>query len=348
MKRILKSGLQIAAFCCAGLSAGAQDIHFSQFYEASTLRNPALTGIYNGDYRFGVMYRNQWSSISAPFQTATAQAEIKKQLGESQDFVGVGVLGFYDKTGSINLNTVSGNLAISYNKSLSEEHSTFVSIGIMAGYLQRSYDPTKITLGSQYIPGSGYDPANPSGETFTNTKMNQMDFGLGLNYTTNTGADNKTNFSVGAAAYHLTKPESNFYGSLAGVRQEMRLNVNVSGNWLIDDIWSVQGQGNLMMQGSYREVIVGGLVGHTNGASNSGGENTLVLYGGLLYRVQDAVIPVVKVDFNDLALAVSYDMNVSKLNAASKLRGGFEISLFKTGLLSDPQRGFSSTVCPRR
>jgi type IX secretion system PorP/SprF family membrane protein len=348
MKRIIKAGLQLAALLSLSSGVQAQDIHFSQFYEASTLRNPALTGIYNGDYRFGVMYRNQWSSISAPFQTATGQAEIKKQLGEKQDFIGLGILGFYDKTGSINLNTVSANFAVSYNKNLSEEHSTFVSIGLMAGYLQRSYDPTKITLGSQYIPGSGFDPANPSGETFTNTKMNQMDFGLGLNYTTNTGADNKTNFSVGLAAYHLTKPESNFYGSLAGVRQDMRFNVNASGNWLMDDIWSVQAQANVMLQGAYREVIVGGLVGHTNGANGTGGENTLVLYGGLLYRVQDAIIPVVKVDFNDLALAFSYDMNVSKLNAASKLRGGFEISLFKTGLLSDPQRGFSSTVCPRR
>lgn len=348
MKQLLKSGLQVLALLGAGTMAAAQDIHFSQFYETSTLRNPALTGIYNGDYRFGVMYRNQWSSISAPFQTATAQAELKRQIGDRQDFFGIGILGFYDKTGSINLNTISGNLALSYNKNLNEEHSTFVSIGIMAGYLQRSYDPTKITLGSQYIPGSGYDPGNPSGETFTNTKMNQMDFGLGLNYTTNTGADNKTNFAVGAAAYHLTKPESNFYGSLAGVRQDMRFNLNVSGNWLMDDMWSFQGQGNLMLQGAYREVIIGGLVGRANGASNADGENTLVLYGGLMYRVQDAIIPVVKIDFNDLALAFSYDMNVSKLNAASKLRGGFEISLFKTGLLSDPQRGFSSTVCPRR
>lgn len=348
MKQIIQRGLQTIALCTTTIVAAAQDIHFSQFYEASTLRNPALTGIYNGDYRFGVMYRNQWSSISAPFQTATGQAEIKKQLGDRQDFIGIGLLGFYDKTGSINLNTVSGNVAFSYNKNLSEEHSTFVSVGIMAGYLQRSYDPTKITLGSQYIPGSGFNAANPSGEAFTNTKMNQMDFGLGLNYTTNTGADNKTNFAVGASAYHLTKPESNFYGSLAGVRQEMRFNVNASGNWLMDDTWSIQGQGNLMIQGAYRELIVGGLVGRANGASGANGENTLVLYGGLMYRLQDALIPVVKIDFNDLALACSYDMNISKLNAASKLRGGFEISLFKTGLLSDPQRGFSSTVCPRR
>lgn len=324
----------------------AQDIHFSQFYETSILRNPALTGIYNGDYRFGVMYRNQWSSISAPFQTATASAEIKRQIGESQDFIGMGVLGFFDRTGSINLTTLSGNLAVSYNKSLNEEHSTFISFGIMGGYLQRNYDPSKMTLGNQYIPGVGYDPANPTGEKLPSPKMSQMDIGAGVNYTSNTGADNKTNYSVGLSAYHLTRPENNFYGDIAGVRQDMRLNLNASVNWLITETWSAQALGNFMLQGKYNETIFGGMVGRKN--AESGSEDVLIFYGGLMYRWQDALVPVVKIDYNDLTFGLSYDMNVSKLKAASSLRGGFELSLIKTGLMTDPQRGFSSTVCPRR
>lgn len=323
-----------------------QDIHFSQFYETSMLRNPALTGIYNGDYRLGVMYRNQWSSVSAPFQTATATGEIKKQVGESQDFIGIGLLGFFDRTGSINLSTLSGNASISYNRSLNEEHSTFLSVGLMGGYLQRNYDPSKITLGSQYTPGKGFDPSLPAGEQFPNPKMSQMDLGLGVNYTSNTGADNKTNYSVGLAAYHLTKPENNFYGNIAGVRQDMRFNLNASSNWLITEMWSAQALGNVMLQGKYNEIIVGGMAGRKSAETAS--EDVLILYAGLMYRWNDALIPVIKIDFNDFTLGMSYDMNVSKLRSASGLRGGFEISIIKTGLLVDPLRGFSSTVCPRR
>ncbi len=348
MKRFLKKQL-IAIAALTGLAAQktqAQDIHFSQFYETSILRNPALTGIYNGDYRFGIMYRNQWNSISAPFQTATASVEMKKQIGTSQDFIGFGVLGYYDRTGSINLTTISGNIAISYNKNLNEEHGTFVSVGLMGGYLQRNFDPSKITLGNQYTPGIGYDPTIASGEKFPNPKVGQMDFGLGLNYTSNTGADNKTNYSVGLAAYHLTKPESNFYGDITGVRQDMRFNVNASSNWLITETWSVQAQGNVMVPGKYDEIMVGCLAGRKNAESAS--QDVLILYGGLMYRFQDAIIPVIKIDFNDLTFGMSYDMNVSKLHAASSFRGGFELSLIKTGLMTDPQRGFSSTVCPRR
>ncbi len=337
----------LLAFLFLGIKGLAQDIHFSQFYEASMLRNPALTGVYNGDYRFGMQYRNQWSSISSPFQTAMASAEMKKQIGESQDFIGIGVLGFFDRTGSINLTTLSGNVSLSYNKALNEEHGTFLSIGLMGGYLQRNYDPSKMTLGNQYNPATGgYDPTLPAGENFPNPKLSQMDIGLGINYTSNTGADNKTNYSVGLAAYHLTRPENNFYGGLAGIRQDMRINVNASANWLLTETWSVQAQSNLMLQGNYREIILGGLVGRTN--AENGSEDKLVFYGGLLYRVQDAIIPVVKIDYNDLTFGMSYDMNVSKLRAASNIRGGFELSIVKTGVWTDPGRGFSSTVCPRR
>ncbi|MCC6187171.1 MAG: PorP/SprF family type IX secretion system membrane protein [Chitinophagaceae bacterium] len=324
----------------------AQDIHFSQFYEVSMLRNPALTGIYNGDYRMGLMYRNQWSSISAPFQTAMASVEFKKQLGESQDFLGFGGMAFYDRTGSINLTTLSGNAAISYNKNLNSEHGTFFSIGIMAGYLQRNYDPSKMTFGNQYTSGIGYNPTNPSGESLPNPKVSQMDFGVGINYTTNTGADDKTNFAVGVAAYHLTRPENNFYGGVVGVRQEMRLNANASGNWLINDMWSAQAHANISLQGKYNEIMAGGLIGRKNAASAS--EDVLVFYAGMMMRLNDAIIPVVKIDYNDLSFGVSYDMNVSKLRAASNIRGGFELSIIKTGIISDPSRGFSSTVCPRR
>src|SRR5690242_12887659 len=60
--------------------AGAQDIHFSQFYENALLRNPALTGIFTGDYKAGVNYRSQWGNISYPFQTVLASVEMKMPI----------------------------------------------------------------------------------------------------------------------------------------------------------------------------------------------------------------------------------------------------------------------------
>ena len=46
----------------------AQDIHFSQFFQAPLLVNPSLTGVFNGDQRAIVQYRNQWDEF-APYTT---------------------------------------------------------------------------------------------------------------------------------------------------------------------------------------------------------------------------------------------------------------------------------------
>ena len=43
--------LFVALCLCLSSRLMAQDIHLSQFYETPILRNPALIGLFNGDYR---------------------------------------------------------------------------------------------------------------------------------------------------------------------------------------------------------------------------------------------------------------------------------------------------------
>lgn len=317
----------------------AQDIHFSQFYETSILRNPSLTGLFNDDYKVGLMYRNQWSSISAPFQTAMANGEVKLPLTEEgKDFIGFGLLGFYDKTGTVNLQTLSGSLALSYNKCLNEDNNTFLSVGIMGGYIQRSVDPNKMTFDDQY-------GGTPTSEVIPVSKISQLDFGAGVNFSTTSGEEAKTRYSVGVAAYHVTQPDETFYKDLSTVKKEMRWNVNGSINWLINDAWSAQAHGNFALQGKYNEIMLGGLVGRKNDPNNT--ENPLIIYAGCFVRVNDAIIPVVKVDFAGLTFGASYDMNISKLKAATNIRGGYELSVTKIGLLKSAQPR-SRTICPTR
>ena len=64
------------------LSRAQADIHFSQFYETSILRNPALTGVFANDYKVGVYYRNQWSTITHPYETKLVSGESRFQLSE--------------------------------------------------------------------------------------------------------------------------------------------------------------------------------------------------------------------------------------------------------------------------
>ncbi len=60
-------------------SIQAQDLHFSQFFNSPLTTNPANTGfIPDGDYRLGINYRDQWSSIMAvPYKTMSAFGDMQ-------------------------------------------------------------------------------------------------------------------------------------------------------------------------------------------------------------------------------------------------------------------------------
>ena len=48
---------------------------------------------------------------------------------------------------------------------------------------------------------------------------------------------------------------------------------------------------------------------------------------GALYRLDDAIIPVVRLQISKCTVGASYDINISKLVVASHYRGGFELTL---------------------
>ncbi len=338
----------LAAACLVVLLAPTRaqaqaDIHFSQFYETSILRNPALTGVFSDDYKLGAYYRSQWSSISNPFVTTLISAESHVQFNESSnDFFSFGILGFSDKAGSIDEKITTFYPAINYNKSINPENNTFLSVGFTGGYEQYSFDPSKTTFNNQYIGGK-FDPANPSLENLPNAKMSLWDLGAGINYNTSRGENNKTTYVIGFSAYHFTQPKFSYYQTNS-ITQNMRLNANGAISNSITDLLSVQLQTNYAIQGTYHEAMVGGLVSYVT--STQGLSNVLVLTLGAFYRVGDAFIPVVKVGYQKLSFGVSYDINVSTLKEASNMQGGMEVTLFYTGNFSD--KGLAKkTVCPK-
>ena len=137
--------------CSIAFNLYAQDAHLSQFYESNIIRNPALTGIYSGDYKFNIQYRNQWSSVSIPFQTMLLSAETKKSISkDGGDFVSFGLLSSIDKAGTISLNNTQLYATINYNKLLEETHFTYLSIGFAGGFIQRSFNSSKVILDNQY------------------------------------------------------------------------------------------------------------------------------------------------------------------------------------------------------
>lgn len=328
--------------CCAQIQA--QDIHFSQFYETSILRNPALCGVFSGDFKISANYRSQWNSISKPFVTGQLSFETRIPVSsESNDFFSVGLLGFYDKAGSIDLKTTSVYPAINYSKSLGDASNSYITVGFTGGYIQRSYDPSKMTVNNQYQNGT-FNPDNPTGEPSSNAKLNYWDLGAGINFSSGGGENSDFSYFIGVSGYHFTKPQTSFYNNNL-VRLEMKWNVSAGFNYRFNDTYGALAQLSYTSQGPYTEIIGGGMLNWKK-SNERESDPVFVFYIGAFYRYNDAVIPVLKMDYMRYSFGFSYDVNVSPLKAASNLQGGYEISLVRTGLFKDPKWEKSRTACP--
>ncbi|HVB03136.1 MAG TPA: PorP/SprF family type IX secretion system membrane protein [Chitinophagaceae bacterium] len=331
----------IAFLSGVSISACGQDFHLSQFYEAPLLRNPALAGIFTGDYRVQAVYRNQWNSVTIPYQTGALSGEARFPVGKQNDFVTIGLQMAYDQAGTTDLKTTLLMPAINYHKSLSRDRPTFLSLGFMGGFTQRGFDPSKITTNNQYQNG-GYDPGTTTGENFVKDNFLYIDGAVGLSFSSSVG--NGVNYFLGASYYHFNKPKVSFYANdLVNLAPKIQFNAGITVP--VTENMKIVGQFNESRQGVYTETIGGGMVGFA--LLKQGLASDRMFYIGLLYRLGDAIIPVVNFDMDSYEIGMSYDVNVSALKTASQGMGGFELSFSYMGFFTSPNSSLNKVNCPR-
>jgi type IX secretion system PorP/SprF family membrane protein len=336
LKRFLSACLLAACL----QQASAQDIHFSQFFENAALRNPALTGIFSGDYKVSANYRSQWGSFAVPFQTALVSAETKMLLREETgDYLSVGITAVHDKAGSLDFASSSLYGAVNYNKALSEASRSYLSVGLCGGYIQRSFDVSKMRFASQFT-GSGYSTAMPTGETMRFEKIQHWDASAGISL--NGAVSRNMNYYLGAAGYHVSRPEVSFYDA-SFVRLTTRWSVNGGLNARLASGFGLVLHANYQYQDPYRELIMGGLISRSIRGAQDGRKITMA--AGCFYRYQDAVIPMLQAAYDNWCLTMSYDMTTSSRRMYLNGFGGYELSLSVQGKYkrSTP----SPTRCPR-
>ena len=98
--RILPASVLLIGLCGR---VQAQDMHFSQFFEAPLFRNPSLAGLFTGDIRVQMVYRDQWNSFTNAYKSGSFNAEYKMPVGKGDDFLTTGIQVLYDKAGTAGL-----------------------------------------------------------------------------------------------------------------------------------------------------------------------------------------------------------------------------------------------------
>lgn len=325
------------AGCLLCITTGAQDIHFSQFFEAPLVRNPSLAGIYTGDIRLQAVYRDQWNSVTNAYKSGSLNGEYKMPAGKGNDFMTLGMQILYDRAGSIGWTSVHALPALNFHKSLSADRNRYLSLGFMGGLVQRSFDISKMTTNSQYDGGG-------LGENLADAQYTYLDGSAGMSYNSDLNGNPDNNFFIGAAYHHFNRPNISFYRDP---------NIELSPKWVfsgglrfgVGDYAYVTLQSDHSRQGAFSETVGGAMYGLKIGGNPD--QPDYVIHGGAFLRWNDALIPVIKLDYSPFSFALSYDVNISKLKPSSYGRGGFELSLSYISFLKRDKSTLNSTLCPR-
>ena len=318
----------------------AQDINFSQFYELPLLRNPALAGIYKGDVQATAAIRRQWASVTVPYFSQALGTEMKLSPSENSDnYLSFGLQMTNDVAGDSKLGKTQLLPLIAFHKSISSQKDMYLSLGCMWGLVQQRFDPTKLKFDDQFVNGV-YSASNPTQQSFSNTELKYGDGSVGLTFSSTFGEN--TNYYIGAAIFHITSPKVAF-----NKQNDIILNrkyvINAGLSAPTSDYDKFILYADYFTQGGNNQIQGGFIYKHDLIQED---EESLSLSGGMFLRWNDAVIPLLKLDYYKLGVGLTYDINISKLHPASQMRGGFELTLSFKSFLNINNSSANKTRCP--
>ena len=313
-------------FLLGTISLRAQDIHFSQIDANPLLLNPAYAGFYDGMGRFGVIYRNQWASVSTPFQTFAVTGEIALLRHPAErSGLSLGLLAYNDVAGSLHYGTLSGTLSLTYYHAINRRKNSILSFGLEGGYGQQGFNPDRAEMD---------DPR----ETFDLQQVRYPLLGAGIAWYYQPNGSLLTR--VGFAARNINRPNIS-YMHLDDTRLEPRFNIYARAEYRCWQSVALMPAMLFQFQKDYKEFTYGLNV---KWFVMEEPQMQFSLSGGLALRQGDALIATLGMEYNALLFTFCYDANISQLANASHTIGAFELGLVYR--LAKPSKKKTAIKCP--
>lgn len=318
------------------LEVRAQDLSFSQTYQAPLYLSPSQTGFTNGN-RFGLNYRNQWPGIGAVYQNYSIWADMFLDRFKS----GLGLMWVCDNDGKGLL--VDNSVRLLYSYDITVIDGLYLRPGIAFEFGQRKLDQSKMISYTDITSDGKYVYAGSSIE-FERTRKSRLDAAASLMVYSE-------QFGVTFTVDHMLRPDVSF----TDTKDNIGLKWMVDANYKITYEPSYRGSepktitlaANYKHQYSFNQLELGMFwyyypieVG--------------LSYRGLFFEVAgelkntDAVIPNLGINFNvkkrhAFRIGYSYDITISDLSSFGN--GAHELSLIYR-LLPDDVRGHSYKMKP--
>ncbi len=291
----------------------AQDVSFSQTYEAPLYLSPAFAGLTTAP-RVGLNYRNQWPGAGKVYRDYSVWADIFLNNFNS----GLGLMWLRDDNGKGLL--VDNEIRFCYAYEISIGEAIFIRPGISFSYGHRSINQANmisysdITADGKYVYGG-------SSIDFENTKRQRFDAGAGLMVYNDY-------FWVGVAVDHLVQPDVSF----TDIKDKLGMKITgyAGYRWVYQESYkgsepkSISFSINYTHQYSYNQMELAAYWYYSP-------IEVGITYRGLLFKVgselsnSDAIIPAVGVNIWAFRVGYSYDMTISDLSGFGN--GAHEVSL---------------------
>lgn len=310
----------------------AQDAHLSMYDAAPLHLNPAMTGVFEGDWRIHGQYRTQWRAINfKPYTSALLSFDRPyKKWG-----FGGQITNF--RAGIGNFNVLQALVSAAYTTSIDQSRNHNFSFGIQAGINQKTVEYQLLTFNNQYTTNNGGEfntSINPN-EDFSAQSLTTPAVNAGMMYFF-AKQESKLNPFVGISAFNLTQPQETFldFDNRLPIRYYVHTGLRIN----VTETFYVLPKILYMRQREFQELTIAADIGYYLKGSD------VYLLAGAVYRNRDAAILTVGAKMDRMIARIGYDVNVSSLTTASNGRGGFEMS-FTYMHLNNKKK--TDKICPR-
>lgn len=308
-----------------GVRLHAQDIHFSMLDLDPLLFNPAYAGFFDGTGRFGAIYRNQWASVSVPFQTLTATAEVSlMRNSRNRNGLNGSLWVTDDRAGTLGYGATSASAIVSWFQAIGNGDN-LVSVALEGGVGQTGFRTEDIAM----------DDAT---ESFRRTQVLYPTLGAGVAWFCQWTETFYT--KAGFSMRNINRPDIS-YLETSDSRLMPRWNLYVRAEWRGWPQWSLLPVAGYQHQDLFSELVYGCDV---RWYVNESPRDYLAFSAGLLARHSDAAAISLAVLWHEWTFALSYDANLSKLAEASHTLGAFELGVLYMIQKKDKKK--SALPCP--
>jgi type IX secretion system PorP/SprF family membrane protein len=329
MKKIIQISLTTFALTLGFSASAQQDKHFSMFTESPVFLNPATAGFSAQQLQLFTNYRSQWLTVTEdPYRTISAGVDwrmMDPEANKSSSFIGAGVNFYNDKAGISNYTTNIITFPINYALQVGEmDH---VSFGLQPAFYQRTIQGDNLTWDSQWN-GVEFDQGLDNNELLLSQNLNISRFDMGAGVYWEKQVSKYSSFNLGLAGHHLTKQRVNILNDESKLFRKLTLHGQGNFQTATSNV-QIQPAILAFLQGPNKSMTFGTAFRFAMKpqSQHTAYFNNMHMSLGAYLRVNDAIIASMIFELPQLAFGASYDLNVSRLNVASKGVGAMEFFL---------------------